>query len=134
VDFVGGDAIAVGFIFNADTVRLAPGTTPAILDDSDLTAAFLARSSIGAVFDGANTSRAVLAATFEEIATGGEFTAAINHFKSKGRRRHRRRCRRARRRRRVEPAAHPGRRGSARLARHQSHRLTGCRRGDPGRP
>ena len=83
-DFVGGDAIAVGFIYNADAVRVAPATTVAILDDSNLDAAFLAQSSIGAVFNGPNTSRAVLAVTFEEIATGGEFTAAVNHFKSKG--------------------------------------------------
>lgn len=83
-DFVGGDAIAVGFIFNADAVRIAPGTAPAILDDSDLSGAFLARSTKGAVFNGPDTSRAALAVTFEEIATGGDFTAVVNHFKSKG--------------------------------------------------
>ena len=43
----------------------------------------LTESTVGHVFNGLNASRAALAVTFEEIATGGEFTAVINHFKSK---------------------------------------------------
>ncbi len=82
--FVGGDAIAVGFIYNVTSVRVSFGTEVAILDDSDVSAALLGQSTIGAIFNGANTSRAALAVTFEEIETGGEFTAVVNHFKSKG--------------------------------------------------
>lgn len=82
--FVGGDAIAVGFIYDVTSVRVSFGSEVAILDDSDLSAEFLAQSTLGRVFNGENTSRAALAVTFEEIATGGEFTAAVNHFKSKG--------------------------------------------------
>jgi predicted extracellular nuclease/2',3'-cyclic-nucleotide 2'-phosphodiesterase (5'-nucleotidase family) len=82
--FVGGDAIGVGFIYDADAVRIAPGSSASILDDSDLSQAFKDRSTIDAVFNGPNTSRAALAVTFEEIATGGDFTAVVNHFKSKG--------------------------------------------------
>ena len=82
--FVGGDAIAVGFIYNVTSVRVSFDTEVAILDDGDVSAALLGQSTTGAIFDGANTSRAALAVTFEEIATGGEFTAVVNHFKSKG--------------------------------------------------
>lgn len=82
--FVGGDAIAVGFIYQTASVRVTPGTQVAILDDSDLSQAFLSQSSLGHVFNGVNTSRAAVAVTFEEVATGGDFTAVVNHFKSKG--------------------------------------------------
>ncbi len=82
--FVGGDAIAVGFIYNVTSVRVSFDTQVAVLDDSDVSPELLGQSTIGAIFDGANTSRAALAVTFEEIATGGEFTAVVNHFKSKG--------------------------------------------------
>jgi predicted extracellular nuclease/2',3'-cyclic-nucleotide 2'-phosphodiesterase (5'-nucleotidase family) len=81
--FVGGDAIAVGFIYDVTSVRVSFDSEIAILDDSDLSAEFLAQSTLGHVFNGENTSRAALAVTFEELATGGEFTAVVNHFKSK---------------------------------------------------
>lgn len=84
VDFLGGDAIAVGFIYDVTSVRVSIDSEVAILDDSDLSAEFLAQSTLGHVFNGENSSRAALAVTFEELATGGEFTAAVNHFKSKG--------------------------------------------------
>ena len=83
-DFVGGDAIAVGFIYDVTSISVSFGTQVAILDDSDVSAELLEQSTIDAIFNGANTSRAALAVTFEEIATGGEFTAVVNHFKSKG--------------------------------------------------
>ncbi len=79
---IGDDVIAVGFLYCADTVQLAAGTTIEILDDSDL--AGLGLSGLAPVFDGPSTSRAVLAATFEEIASGEDLTIAVNHFKSKG--------------------------------------------------
>jgi predicted extracellular nuclease len=78
--FVGTDAIAVGFIHKATTVRLADGTTVATLTDADLAA--LGVDPGVPVFDG--VSRVPLAASFEQIATGEVFTATINHFKSKG--------------------------------------------------
>ncbi|MBS7542959.1 ExeM/NucH family extracellular endonuclease [Ancylobacter oerskovii] len=81
--FVGGDAIAVACIYKPSEVRVAYGTTIEMLDDSDLSPDLLAQSEIGAVFNGVNTSRAALTVTFEEIATGYDFTASINHFKSK---------------------------------------------------
>lgn len=81
---VGGDAIAVGFIYKPAVVQIANGTQVAILDDSDLSQSFIQQSTIDHVFNGANTSRAAVAVTFEEVGTGGEFTAVVNHFKSKG--------------------------------------------------
>ena len=69
---LGDDAIAVGLIYKTSTVALAPGTEPAILNEP------------AEVFQGFATNRASLAATFEELSTGGQLTVAINHFKSKG--------------------------------------------------
>jgi predicted extracellular nuclease len=77
-----GDAISVGLIYNANTINIAEGTTVEILTDSDL--AGLGADPGNPVFDGAGTSRAPLAATFEDLATGETFTVAVNHFKSKG--------------------------------------------------
>ena len=71
--FVGDDAIAVGFIYKPGTVSLSGNA--AILD----TAAFLDPNS-----SGSNRNRAALAQTFTEIASGESFTATVNHFKSKG--------------------------------------------------
>lgn len=76
---IGGDAIAIGFIYCASTVRIAPGTAPATLDDADV----VALGFTPPVFDGINTSRVPLAVTFEELATTAKVTAVINHFKSK---------------------------------------------------
>ena len=80
--YVGGDAIMVGMIYDANAVRIAPDTTVEVLTDADLPALGLAFGN--PVFDGSGTSRAPLAATFEEIATGETFTVVVNHFKSKG--------------------------------------------------
>ncbi|MBR0681813.1 ExeM/NucH family extracellular endonuclease [Roseomonas eburnea] len=85
--FLGGDAIAVGMIYRNDAVRLAEGTTVATLDDSDLAGLGLQHliddSTVGGVFNGLNTSRVPLAATFEHLDSGETFTVAVNHFKSK---------------------------------------------------
>ncbi|HEY8571204.1 ExeM/NucH family extracellular endonuclease [Phenylobacterium sp.] len=62
---VGSDAISTGFIYKNDVVEIVAGTHVAI----DL--------------DPVN-NRPTIAVTFEEIATGGQFTAVANHFKSKG--------------------------------------------------
>ncbi|MDA9530548.1 ExeM/NucH family extracellular endonuclease [Bradyrhizobium sp. CCBAU 25338] len=85
--FVGGDAIAVGFIYDTTAVKIADGTTIEILNDADLPGlglgGLLGQSTVGAVFDGENTSRNAIAVTFEELATGETFTAIANHLKSK---------------------------------------------------
>ncbi|MEY9180017.1 ExeM/NucH family extracellular endonuclease [Bradyrhizobium sp. USDA 313] len=85
--FVGGDAIAVGFIYDTTAVKIAGGTTVEILNDADLPGlglgGLLGQSTVGAVFDGENTSRNAIAVTFEELATGETFTAIANHLKSK---------------------------------------------------
>ncbi len=72
-EFVGGDAIAVGFIYDTRSVSLVGEA--AVLDDP----AFLDPNGTGT-----GRNRAALAASFEDEATGGVFTAAVNHFKSKG--------------------------------------------------
>lgn len=80
--FVSDDAISVGMIYKTTTVSIADGTTIALLTDADL--AGLGLGDLPRVFDGPSTNRVPLAVTFEEIATGGVFTAVVNHFKSKG--------------------------------------------------
>ncbi len=82
VPFGGADAIMVGLIYNTTTVGIAAGTTVEILIDADL--AGLGLNFGNPVFDGEGTSRAPIAATFEELASGETFTVAVNHFKSKG--------------------------------------------------
>ncbi|MEM9247678.1 MAG: ExeM/NucH family extracellular endonuclease [Pseudomonadota bacterium] len=67
---VGGDAIAVGFIYDTTTVSLTGDF--AVLDNT-----------VDARFDSDN-QRASLAQTFTEIDSGESFTAVVNHFKSKG--------------------------------------------------
>lgn len=74
------DAISVGAIYKVDSVELTPGTSPAILTDANLPADFAGET----IFDGPSTNRAPLAVSFTEKATGGSFTVAVNHFKSKG--------------------------------------------------
>jgi FG-GAP-like repeat/FG-GAP repeat len=70
----GGDQITVGFIYKTNAARIAPGTKIAAL-------------TTGA-FDQSRSQRPALAVTFERLAngaaTGATFTAATNHFKSKG--------------------------------------------------
>ena len=77
-----GDAISVGLIYNAATVKLAEGTTVEVLRDADLAA--LGVDPGVPVFDGSSTNRAPIAATFTELSTGESFSVAVNHFKSKG--------------------------------------------------
>jgi predicted extracellular nuclease len=90
--FLGGDAISVGILYRSDRIALAAGTNVAVLDDSDIPAlisqgllpsGFLAQSTKGAVFNGPDTSRAVLVSTLTEIASGESFTLAAVHNKSK---------------------------------------------------
>jgi predicted extracellular nuclease len=67
---IGGDEIAVGFIYKPATVT--PVGLAAILD-----------SSVDPTFIDTK-NRPALAQTFEENATGERFTVVVNHFKSKG--------------------------------------------------
>ena len=67
---IGTDAIKVGIIYRTATV--VPVGAHAILD-STVDPRFIDTKS-----------RPVLAQTFDEIATGGRFTVAVNHLKSKG--------------------------------------------------
>ena len=84
---VGDDEIAVGIIFLKDIVKVKPGTTVEVLDDSDLMA--LGMEDEAPLFDGLSTNRASLAATFKVKEVGNpskneRLTIAVNHFKSKG--------------------------------------------------
>ncbi|MCD1617520.1 ExeM/NucH family extracellular endonuclease [Salipiger marinus] len=83
-EFVGGDAIAGGFIYRSDKVEIADGTSAAFLTDAAVDADLLAQSTVGGIFDGSGTSRAPLAVTFAALAGGEEMTVVVNHFKSKG--------------------------------------------------
>jgi len=76
-EFAGGDAIAVGFIY--DTLTTTQVGEAAILTE------FNGRDFIDPndTTDGGR-NRAALAVSFEETATSGRFTASVNHFKSKG--------------------------------------------------
>lgn len=78
--YVGTDVIRVGIIYRTEAVALVDSSTVEILDDSDLPALNLT----GPIFDGPNTSRASLAASFAENSSGEVFTVVVNHFKSKG--------------------------------------------------
>jgi predicted extracellular nuclease len=72
---IGGDAIKVGFIYDATSVKIADGTSVAILDDP---------SFLDPLNSGSERNRPAVAVTFEDLDTGGQFTAVNNHFKSKG--------------------------------------------------
>jgi predicted extracellular nuclease len=80
--FVDDDAISVGLMYRTDAVSIAPGTTVEILSDADLPA--LGVNPGVPVFDGDATSRAPIAVSFEDSSSGGVFTVAVNHLKSKG--------------------------------------------------
>ncbi|WOI56295.1 ExeM/NucH family extracellular endonuclease [Palleronia sp. LCG004] len=81
-EFVGGDAISVGFLYNSSTTRIAEGTSVATLTDDQL--ADLGVDPGHALFEGPGSNRVPMAVTFEELASGERFTAVANHFKSKG--------------------------------------------------
>ncbi len=76
-EFVGDDAIAVAFVYDQTTTRLVGDA--AILDTPEFLDPLGEQTTRGDAFN-----RAALAQTFEEIESGGVFTATINHFKSKG--------------------------------------------------
>ncbi|MGD8572139.1 MAG: ExeM/NucH family extracellular endonuclease [Gammaproteobacteria bacterium] len=67
---IGSDEIAVGLVYRVETI--SPAGSAAILD-----------SSVDSRFIDTK-NRPVLAQTFNEIASGGRVTVAVNHLKSKG--------------------------------------------------
>jgi predicted extracellular nuclease len=72
----GGDEISVGFLYRSDRVRQAPGSSVAALQS-------------GSFDQGSNRiQRPALAVSFERLDAGvgssEQFTAVVNHFKSKG--------------------------------------------------
>ncbi len=73
---LGTDAIANGFIYRTDAVRLAPDTGVAVLD--------LGYTRVGDDPATDEANRPVIAVSFEEISSGEVFTAVSAHFKSKG--------------------------------------------------
>ncbi|SOC00002.1 ExeM/NucH family extracellular endonuclease [Rhodobacter maris] len=83
-EFTGDDAIAPGIIYRTDKVMLAAGTSAAILTDAEVDAALLAQSTVGGIFNGDDTSRAPIAATFATLDGAAEMTVVVNHLKSKG--------------------------------------------------
>ncbi|WP_204318734.1 ExeM/NucH family extracellular endonuclease [Pseudooceanicola aestuarii] len=84
MEFVGGDAISTAFIYNSQTVELVGAT--AVLDTPE----FLDPLDDGEDGNGDETpngdefNRPAVAQTFREKASGEEFTAVVNHLKSKG--------------------------------------------------
>ncbi|WP_136636732.1 ExeM/NucH family extracellular endonuclease [Pseudooceanicola onchidii] len=76
-----GDAISVGMIYNVNTVALVADSVH-ILDDSVV--ATLSGSYPASLFDGTDTNRAPLAATFVDLASSEDFTVSVVHMKSKG--------------------------------------------------
>ncbi|WP_163263983.1 ExeM/NucH family extracellular endonuclease [Chelativorans alearense] len=64
--FIGTDAITTGLIYRANEVTLVASDF-LVYDDG-----------------GQQLNRPTIAATFEEVGTGEEFTVAVSHFKSKG--------------------------------------------------
>ncbi len=92
VTYLGGDAIKVSILYRTSKLQIAPGTTAQVLDDTRipalisaglLPANFLAQSTVGGVFNGVNTSRAVLVTTFQQVGSSETFTVAAVHNKSK---------------------------------------------------
>ncbi len=75
-EFVGGDAIAVGFIYDT--------TTTSLVGEAQILEEFGGESFLDPNDFGTGRNRAALAQTFEEIDSGETFTVAVNHFKSKG--------------------------------------------------
>lgn len=85
--FVGTDAIAVAIIYQTDSLNLAKGSIPALLDDTAAASldVFAGRDfNAQPIFNGPATNRVTLAASFSHTESGEHFTLVANHFKSKG--------------------------------------------------
>lgn len=86
-EFVGTDAIAVGFIYKPAVVQITEGTEPAQLDDAvaQTLPEFSDRDfEANPIFNGIATNRVSLAVSFTHAETQESFTVVANHFKSKG--------------------------------------------------
>lgn len=87
VQFVGSDAIAVGFIYKPSVVSLADNSEVALIDDgvAQQLSVFSSRDfATDPIFNGPSTNRVSMAASFTHAASGETFTVVANHFKSKG--------------------------------------------------
>lgn len=85
-DSLGTDAIRCDVFFDTNTFEFLGS---AVLDDSkvsEIDPSLLDQSTIGAIFDGANTNRNPIAVTLRHIDTQEKILVVANHFKSKGRR------------------------------------------------
>ncbi len=76
VNVIGTDQIKVGFVYNRNTTRVAPGTTPAVMPTPTPPGLNLPQLL--------DFNRPSLAVTFEQLASGADFTVVNNHWKSKG--------------------------------------------------
>ena len=76
-----GDAISVGMIYKTASVSVVEGSVD-ILDDARVSELGIAGDL--PIFDGPDTNRAPLAATFVDASSGEDFTVAVTHMKSKG--------------------------------------------------
>lgn len=75
-EFIGGDAIANGFIYKVDDVGL--NGDMAILENYD------GRNFLDPLNAGRDLNRPAIAQTFEDLDTGQTLTISVNHLKSKG--------------------------------------------------
>ncbi len=85
--FVGTDAISVGFIYKPAVVELAEGSSVALIDDAVAATldVFSGRDFVAnPIFNGPSTNRVSMAASFTHLESGDSFTVVANHFKSKG--------------------------------------------------
>lgn len=83
VNSVSDGPISSAFIYDTTKVKIADGTTVAILNDS-VVQTLPGFAGSPAIFEGRSSNRPPIAVTFEELATGEQFTAVINHYKAKG--------------------------------------------------
>ena len=86
-EFVGTDAIAVGFIYKPAVAQITEGSSPAILDDTAAAQLDVFAShdfAADPIFDGVSTNRTSLAVTFTHITSEQNVTLVASHFKSKG--------------------------------------------------
>lgn len=86
-EFLGTDAIAVGFIYKPSVLKISANTNAALLDDAvaQTLPVFSSRDfDSNPIFNGPATNRVSLAVSFQHLTSQENFTLVANHFKSKG--------------------------------------------------
>ncbi|PUB17563.1 ExeM/NucH family extracellular endonuclease [Yoonia sediminilitoris] len=81
--FVGTDAISTAIIYDENAVRLVY-TEALVFDEASAQTTYDLASVIDPGFGDFQRNRPSVAATFEDLATGEQFTVVSSHFKSKG--------------------------------------------------